>query len=121
MIAVDNCIINQIKSAICNLSKDSKMISKSKSSLEKQNFFIYIILLFLYLPFCIISLIDSCITNIINTAAKIFLILWICDISNRSVRIECRDIKIRDCFISRCNELNKTFKTTEIILLILTW
>lgn len=52
----------------------------------------------------------------INIAAKTFLKLWICDIWNRSVKIEFRGIKIRDSFICWFDDLNKTLKKKEICL-----
>lgn len=57
--------------------------------------------IFIYLPFCTISLIVTWITTISKTATKTFLILRICDVSNRSVRTEFRAINKRDSFIWR--------------------
>jgi hypothetical protein len=50
IIDVDNCMINQMKSAICKLAKVSKTKEKSKSSLggNKKEKFLRIILLYTF-------------------------------------------------------------------------
>ena len=107
--AVQSCISSQMKRAICKLPKLWKTNSKSKVNLKintrvnpTQRWKKVI-----YRPFCRISLTVTWTTKMIMMATKTFLILRICEIWKRSVRMELRATKRRDSFIWRFDDLGE--------------